>query len=113
MAKDTLTILREVSIRLREASDELEEVTAELSDATEVLAKARLVARAHVLAETPKMRLPDVEMFMEIDPDVEAARVTHASLMWRQKALKERLHTDRQVLSAWQTQGRIEADLSR
>lgn len=110
---DTVTELREIARDLRASLVEHDLVCHELAPVVAGLAKARLVARARHLSDCPKMRLPDLDMWTEMDPDVERLRDKFEALNWHRMALKESMHSLRQILSAFQSTGRIEADLAR
>lgn len=110
---DTLTILRKIAEDLRDDLAEHDMVCADLAGIDPLLGKARLVARAKCVHRNPKMRLDDITMYVEMDTEVEKLRDLHDAADWRRRAVKERLHTSRQLLSAFQSQGRIEADLTR
>ena len=110
---DAISEIRQVASDLRIANDIAERSARALGPVLRDLKNARLHARARVLDRDPKMRLPDVDMWVELDDGVSALADQEIEITWQLKAAKETSHSLRQILSAYQSTGRIEAEMSR
>lgn len=103
--------LSEVAAELRAALAEHDEVCAALPAAERAYKRALLAAHANSTALFPDRRVKEHEVAAEQGSFNEWAALNE--LQYRRRALSERLHSLRQVLSAFQTQTRVEAEFVR
>lgn len=106
----TTTDMSEVARQLREAIAEHDDVCASLGTAEANYKKAYLQAHAASTTYHPERKVKE--------HDVAAEEVAFSAwaelnaLTYRKRALTERMHSLRQILSAFQTQARIEAEFT-
>lgn len=104
-----MEVVSEVAAELRAAIDEHDIVCTQLGKAEADYKRSYLKAHAASTMFHPDRRVKEHEVAAE-----EAAFDDWAALnalQYSQRALKERMHSLRQCLSAFQTQVRVEADL--
>jgi len=110
---DTLSEIRQVADDLRKVDRIAQQAAEALGPVVRDLKNARLRARARVLDEDPKMRLPDVDMRVELDENVQALADREIELSWQLKAAKETAHSLRQILHALDGARRTEQFITR
>ena len=104
----TTTDMSDVARELRTAIVEHDEVCSKLADAERNYKRAFLSAHANSTALFPDRRVKEHEVAAEQGSFTEWAELN--ALTYRKRALSERMHSLRQVLSAFQTQARVEVE---
>lgn len=107
----TMLDMSEVAAELRTALAEHDQVCADVAEAAREHKKAYLSAHAASTTFHPERKVKEHEVAAEEASFDAWAKLN--TLEYRLKALKERMHSLRQVLSAFQTQARVEADFDR
>jgi vancomycin resistance protein YoaR len=107
----TVQEMSDVAAQLRDAIAEHDTVCAQLADAEKAHKRAYLKAHANSTAMHDYRKVKEHEVAAEEASFDEWAELN--ALQYRLKALKESMHSLRQILSSFQTQARIEADFDR
>lgn len=103
--------MSDVAARLRDAIAEHDELCTQLADVEKAHKRAYLKAHANSTAMHSYRKVKEHEVAAEEASFDEWAELN--ALQYRMKALKEAMHSYRQILSSYQTQARIEADFDR
>lgn len=110
-APEDLDDIREVARRLRGVLDEIDDAALRMTAAEAAWKRARL--EAHVSSTTlhPERRVAEHDTAADLAAFDLWATFNAAQTRWR--ALRERAHSERQILSAFQTVSRVMTEATR